>query len=220
MKLSPTQTRPALASERTRAALVQAATEAFADRGYEGATLDVIARAAGVNKALIAYHFGGKRGLYVAILTATFERLNGALDEALPRAHSADARLRAAIRVFARLHLESPRTSAMLLREAISGGTHLSDEVLPHFLGVFARVRRLVADGIRDGAFRDVNPLLMHLSILGGLAFFFASAPLRRHLIAEGKVPFPEPSADEFIEHFEALMSRGLAAHPRTAPGG
>jgi TetR/AcrR family transcriptional regulator len=219
MKRSAQTHRSALA-ERTRAALMSAATEAFAARGFDGATLDDIARAAGVNKALIAYHFGGKRGLYAAILAATFDRLNRALDAALPHAAGSDARLRAAIRVFARLHVNSPRTSAMLLREAISGGAHLDDEVLPHFLGVFARVRRQVAEGIRDGSFREVNPLLMHLSILGGLAFFFASAPLRSRLIAEGKVPFPEPSAEEFIEHFEALMSRGLAAPPRTPRGG
>lgn len=52
--------------EATREALVTAAVEIFGQRGYHAATNRALAEAAGVNAALIGYHFGGKRGLYLA----------------------------------------------------------------------------------------------------------------------------------------------------------
>lgn len=58
-------------SEETKQLLLKAATSAFAYDGYHGASLKKIARTAGVNPALIAYHFGNKEGLYLA----TFEAL-------------------------------------------------------------------------------------------------------------------------------------------------
>jgi len=78
----------------------------------------------------------------------------------------------------------------MMLREVLSGGPHLSEEVLPEFLAVFARIRKLIADGVRDGSFRSVDPLLTHLSIVGSLVFFFAT-----HLSASASRPREDPVA-------------------------
>src|SRR5437762_12907894 len=56
----------------TREALLAAGTELFAERGYDGVPVWAIAHTAGVTKAMINYHFGGKRKLYLAIVSATF----------------------------------------------------------------------------------------------------------------------------------------------------
>lgn len=50
--------------------VLEAATEAFSRSGYAGARVDQIARAAGLNKQLIFYYFGSKRGLYEAAIGA------------------------------------------------------------------------------------------------------------------------------------------------------
>jgi AcrR family transcriptional regulator len=52
----------------TRQALLTAAGELFHARGYEGATVRDIGERAGVDPALIARYFGGKEGLYLAVL--------------------------------------------------------------------------------------------------------------------------------------------------------
>lgn len=52
------------ASER----LVRAATEAFASRGFEGASTHGIAEAVGAPQGLIRHHFGSKHGLWSAVL--------------------------------------------------------------------------------------------------------------------------------------------------------
>lgn len=52
----------------SRRALLTAAGELFHARGYEGATVRDIGERAGVDPALIARYFGGKEGLYLAVL--------------------------------------------------------------------------------------------------------------------------------------------------------
>src|SRR5262245_56018644 len=87
-------------SERTRLSLMTAGTDLFARNGFEGTRVDLIARKARVNKAMINYHFGGKAGLYRAILldlfTATLERVGPLRTSQLP----ADQLLRSFVKDF------------------------------------------------------------------------------------------------------------------------
>ncbi len=54
--------------EETRSTILGAATEAFAEAGYERATIRSIASRAGVDPALVHHHFGSKEDLFVAAL--------------------------------------------------------------------------------------------------------------------------------------------------------
>src|SRR3954451_21603401 len=61
-------------AERSRAALLDAAEVEFADKGLAGARVETIAARAGLNKQLISYYFGGKAGLYDAIVERWYAR--------------------------------------------------------------------------------------------------------------------------------------------------
>jgi AcrR family transcriptional regulator len=52
----------------TREQLLAAARAVFAERGYDGATVRMIAERAGVDAAMVNHWFGGKEGLFVASL--------------------------------------------------------------------------------------------------------------------------------------------------------
>src|SRR5688500_1512327 len=58
--------------ERTRAAILAAATQEFTANGLTGARVDAIASRARVNKRMIYHYFGDKEGLYLAVLEATY----------------------------------------------------------------------------------------------------------------------------------------------------
>lgn len=55
-------------AERTRAELLEVATEAFAEGGYAGTRVDEIAERTQTTKRMIYYYFGGKEQLYLAVL--------------------------------------------------------------------------------------------------------------------------------------------------------
>lgn len=61
-------------SEKSRAALLEAALDEFSAKGFAGTRVRDIAARAGVSKDLIAYHFGNKDGLYLAVQQAWLER--------------------------------------------------------------------------------------------------------------------------------------------------
>ena len=71
-------------ADRTRTALLDAALEEFAAKGFAGARVRDISERAGVGKDLVAYHFGGKDGLYLAVQQAWLDREDGFADPALP----------------------------------------------------------------------------------------------------------------------------------------
>jgi len=58
----------------TRAELLEAALFCFAERGYEGTSLRMVADRAGKHMSLIAHHFGNKDGLYKAVFEETLTR--------------------------------------------------------------------------------------------------------------------------------------------------
>lgn len=75
-------------TERTRSLLLDAATIEFSAKGFAGARIDRIATAAGVNKERIYPYFGGKLGLFDAVLDRA---LDDFLSATPPTGHGADA---------------------------------------------------------------------------------------------------------------------------------
>ena len=58
--------------ERTREAILAAATEEFSQNGLDGARVDRIDRRAGVNKRMLYHYFGNKDDLFLAVLEAVY----------------------------------------------------------------------------------------------------------------------------------------------------
>ena len=57
----------------TREAILEAAREAFAERGYDGASIRLIAAGAGVDPALVHHYFGTKNQLFLDAMQAPFD---------------------------------------------------------------------------------------------------------------------------------------------------
>jgi len=64
-------------SEETRAALIEAAGELFAESGVDGVSTRAIAERAGENIGSIHYHFGSKEGLHIAALLHATRKFRG-----------------------------------------------------------------------------------------------------------------------------------------------
>ena len=202
--------RPGIAA--TREALLAAGADLFAERGYEGVPVWAIAEKAGVNKAMISYHFGGKRNLYLAIVEATFADIVSKVEHLAESRVSAPEVLRALIAavgdVASRRH---PHFCTMMLRELLAGGPHLDPKTVAMPLRVLAAVKRVVERGVLEGAFRPVDPLLTHLSLVGSLVFFFATARFRERVLS-GHRRIGLPTADAYVKHIQDLATHGLAA--------
>jgi TetR/AcrR family transcriptional regulator len=192
--------------EATRQALLEAGAHLFPVRGFDGVSVEDLAARAGVNKALISYHFGGKRGLYAAVLESSFAEMAKRL-RAVEEAGDAREGLRRLFAAFEALTAERPDFPALFLREAVSKG--IDPAVVPHLLEIIGITRRLAQRGHRERVFRHVDPLLFHFGLVGALGFFFATEPARRR--AARQLPFAMPTPHAFIRHLEEMTLRGLS---------
>ena len=196
------------AASATKAALLSAGAALFAERGFEGVATAAVAARAGVNKALISYHFGGKRGLYQAILASGFSSMAAGLQAVEARGEDAAVTLRGLLQAFARVREERPEFPVLFVREVLSRG--IEPAVLPYLVEILGVTRRVAERGMREGVFRRVDPAAMHLALVGSLVFFLATEPARRRAMTAGGLP-RMPEFPEFLRYVEELTLRGLA---------
>jgi TetR/AcrR family transcriptional regulator len=193
--------------EATRRALLAAATRLFAERGFDAVPIGAVAAEAGVNKALISYHFGGKRGLYRAILVSSFAELAADLKAAEAEGRDAARTLRALLLRFARVRERRPEFPVLFVREVLSHG--VEPAVLPHIAEIIGVTQRVARRGMREGVFRRVDPIAMHFALFGSLVYYLATEPARKRAMAGGRLP-PMPDFAQFLRYLEELTLRGL----------
>lgn len=92
--MAPAKSKRKRAAEATRARILEAAEDLFAEHGIDGVSVRTIAAAAHVDVAMIAYHFHSKLGLFRAVFHRRADALNAmrlqALGAALPRSGRPD----------------------------------------------------------------------------------------------------------------------------------
>lgn len=112
--------RPTDNTGESSAALEKAAGLHFAARGYEATPLRQIASDAGVDVALISYHFGGKLGVWKAVVARAAADLHDALTHAVASldASQAGARLRRTMAAYIAYLLKHPEVPRLILRDS------------------------------------------------------------------------------------------------------
>jgi len=93
------QPRRRLSAADRRSQLIDVGRQAFADLGYEAATVEEIARRAGITKPIVYGHFGGKEGLYSVIVEQETAYILKAISEAIATGTPRE-RVEAAARTF------------------------------------------------------------------------------------------------------------------------
>jgi AcrR family transcriptional regulator len=98
--------------------ILAAAEEVFAARGYHGASLDEIAQAAGISKALIYEHFASKRDLHASLLDAHVAEIFRRLQANAEAGTTGEQRLRGGIDAFLGFVEEHREAWRALFRDA------------------------------------------------------------------------------------------------------
>jgi AcrR family transcriptional regulator len=100
---APPETRPPrkrLSAEDRRSAILDSALEVFSRRGYNGASIDEIAQAAGISKALIYEHFPSKKDLHVSLLERHTQQIFLRLAQTADTDDPGEVRLRNGVNAF------------------------------------------------------------------------------------------------------------------------
>jgi AcrR family transcriptional regulator len=155
------QERKAQERQARRRRIQEAARTVFAERGYGGASIELIARAAQLSVGAIYLYFRSKEDLYVSLIEDTLTVFDVEMAQVRETAE-VSRRLRDTWSILVRWaekDAEGPRILRLLAQPAIR--PQLSDEVVAAVSAGLARVQdhigACVADGIHAGAYRQMN---------------------------------------------------------------
>jgi TetR/AcrR family transcriptional regulator len=171
----------------SRAAILRAAAEEFAEHGIAGARTEAIAREARVNKALLYYYFKDKETLYGAVLDNAFSGLKATVFRVL----DSDLPAREKIMTYAGTYFDFiasnqvyPRLMQREMMRAREGHSpHIEKLVKNYFQPIYARVGELLRKGIAEGEFRQIDPAHFIPSMVAMIIFYFSSAPLMQKIV-------------------------------------
>ncbi len=194
-------------------ACLDVALEAFAARGYEGASIREIATASGVSHGLLTARFGSKHGLWLAAVEHGMDRLHRhlvAAEQEQSHATSLEDRLRIVCIRFLETVAAYPAIVQLMNTEGARPGARLD-----HIVETFFRARSwpfatLVAQGQASGEFRPVHISVPFTMLAHGAGALVALRPLVEAVDARMKSD-PE-GLTRTIEAAADMIVRGLKA--------
>ncbi|HHP7238442.1 TetR/AcrR family transcriptional regulator [Longibacter sp.] len=196
----------------TEQQIFDAALAEFARKGKDGARMQSIADAAGINKAMLHYYFRGKDQLYADVFRHTMQRFMDSFGASLTEAPTFAKTLRAFIEGYVSFVRDNELCVRLIVSENLAGGTLVAENVR-RMKTTEGAPPRVMVDRIRaaveDGDIRPVDPDHTILSIVSTCIFFFAMRPTVEVLHEDAG------NWDAFVtsrtEHIFELIYRGLA---------
>ena len=209
-------------STEVRERILAAALEAFAEKGFDGATTREIAGRASVPLGLLRYYFGGKLKLWQAAVDQAFGDIRAALDgtafepEAEPEAVAVDAgrdplaAIRAGIRAHIRFVGKHPEFVRLMHDEGKRRGPRMRWLVDRHVKPLFERLVPVVVHLQNVGRLpKDIAPLHFAYALIGSIDVIFHQAEECRRLTGV------DPADPAVIEsHSRAVEFMLLGAPP------
>src|SRR5215813_1805699 len=189
--------------------LLVAASELMIERAAIEVSLSDIAQKSGVNAALVKYHFGNKDGLLLALLARDAATEMSQLEYLLAQKITPTAKLRLHIGGIIRAYHQFPYMNRLihyLLHESTAAA---ADEVSKFFVAPLLDFqRRLLAEGVKAGEFRKIDPVLFYTSLVGACDHLFFGRHAMSRAIGVG--PVTEEVCRDYIKHMEALICGGM----------
>jgi len=161
----------------TKEKIIAAAREAFHKKGYAGARMQEIADLSGVNKALLHYHFQNKDVLFREVLIASFREFFPVVIGIIGSEMDLRTKIARTVEVYLDALIENPELPRFVLNELHNDPGFLKAQ----FKGANvppARFMEQVAEAIRKGEIREVDPFQIIADIVGLCLIAILARPL------------------------------------------
>ncbi|MBS1241742.1 MAG: TetR/AcrR family transcriptional regulator [Gemmatimonadetes bacterium] len=195
---------------RSREAILEAAEQLFAERGYDATSLSDVGQAAGVSRGTPGYFFGSKADLYRAVLEHCFAEATATIrigrDRALASQESPDVILAGIVRDYFDFLAERPSYVKLMERNALGDGPP-TDAELVRPIGQEALAAFMAELGVGRQRAREAAHLLLSLLSL----CWFPVVHAGTYVTAVGLDPASRRFAEERRQHVIALILHGAA---------
>ena len=208
----PKSTKP---DQDSRAAILKAALSVFARRGFEGASTREVAEAAGVNNAMIYYHFKDKNELYRAVLADSFTAFERIWEHKVFRSGATvRTKIQKYIEEFIRFqhaNEELRRIMSMEFAACSENYKWLADNYFPHS---YERLAKLLKDGMRSGELRKIDPSMAIPALVGMIIHSFIMRPIAEYVTGKKL----DLTVGRFGKFVTGMFFEGLCCDKGTIP--
>jgi AcrR family transcriptional regulator len=201
--------------EKTKEDILSVATEEFVAHGLSGGRVDAIAERTRCSKRMIYYYFGGKEGLYLAVLEKAYRKirsLESDLDlKGMPPAEA----LRTLIASTFDHDEQNPEFVRLVSIENIHQAAHMqrSGEIKDLNVSIIRTLGDILERGRQDDSFhRDIDPIDLHM-LISAFCFFRVS---NRHTF--GTIFRRDLSEPAVYSRHKQLISDAVLTYLRTPP--
>jgi AcrR family transcriptional regulator len=204
----------------TKTRLIDAAGSAFAERGFEAVGVREICQQADANVAAVNYHFGDKRGLYVACLQhAQSCRVDELASPQWPANFSPADKLREFVRgmLESKLAPDRPRWHLELMLREMARPTDACREIVEEYIRPMADTLGGILQEILPGSSWNQQSWLIGFSIVSQVMFYYVNQPVVRLLM--GSEAFELLTLDQLTDHITRFSLAALGHGPAVASG-
>lgn len=172
----------------TKAAILTAAREVFAEKGKHGARMEEIAAKADVNKAMLYYYFTSKDLLFKEVLTIILQKLNKRIIDAIDTIVKSEQQPVEKLKAIMEVHHENFSSDVNATKVLLIGLTSQPEE----FHDIMQRISRhgfpnlnsseqlqeLLDEGYARGIFRKIDLQQFLISMIGTHLIYFLAKPI------------------------------------------
>ncbi|AOA56968.1 TetR/AcrR family transcriptional regulator [Acinetobacter larvae] len=154
-------------STQKRHQLLAAALDVFSQYGFNGASLDEIARLAEMHKSNIFYYYANKEALYVEVLTSVMQKWLTPLQTLEPDCEPTEAIAQYLITKID-VAITEPKASKLFALEIIQGAPHILSILKGPLKKLFKRKAKVILTWQEQGKIsKEIDPELLIINIWG-----------------------------------------------------
>ncbi len=172
-------------AQKTQEMIISSAINLFAKDGYDGVSVDHIAKNASVNKAMIYYYFGNKAKLYETVIKKLLEDIHSSILKESEKCNNPIQELNSFIVTFAKFAKNNPYLPSLMLAELSSGGKNLPEDMFAGLKKIFSLLNKILKKGEQEGFFEEVMPIVIHFMVIGTINLFITTKDLRKRVEPE-----------------------------------
>ncbi|MEY2768334.1 MAG: hypothetical protein RI912_1997, partial [Actinomycetota bacterium] len=186
----------------TRDLILDEAVVCFADRGYDGTSLNDIAAGVGIRRPSLLHHFASKellyRNVFERILSDWLERVSEAVEMDGTGWDKVELVLRAGFALFE----DHPDYVRMMRREALDGGVRLGIDLASVLKPLFEAAAEYLDEMMAAGKLRRHDSRHLLIMGYGAILSYFSDAPFITDLLEDDAL-----TSEQIGVHREAVVA-------------